>query len=99
VRTVHVVGLGGSMRAGLTSPAALQIVLEGAAKAGATVRLFDDGRPPGRLTADVLTPMILTGHDIYVCGSTAFCNSAADLITNAGVSLERIKVERFGFSG
>lgn len=47
MRTVHVVGLDGWMRAGSTSRAALQIVLEGSAKAGATVRLFDDDRPPG----------------------------------------------------
>jgi ferredoxin-NADP reductase len=82
----------------LDEPSRLAVVLEGAAKAGATVRLFDDGRPQGRMTADVLTPMILTGHDIYGCGPTTFCDSATDLITNAGVSLERIKVGRFGFS-
>jgi NAD(P)H-dependent FMN reductase len=37
---VHVVGLGGSLRKGSTSLAALQITLEAAAKAGASTRLF-----------------------------------------------------------
>ena len=38
-------------------------------------------------------------RDVYVCGSTAFCDAATRLIASAGVPSERIKVERFGFSG
>jgi ferredoxin-NADP reductase len=38
-------------------------------------------------------------RDVYVCGSTAFCDAATQLATAAGVPAERIRVERFGFSG
>lgn len=41
--TVRVVGLGGSLRKGSTSLAALQITLEAATKAGASTRLFAVG--------------------------------------------------------
>jgi ferredoxin-NADP reductase len=61
-------------------------------------------RPPGRLTAQDLTTQDLTtalggDRDVYVCGSTAFCDAATELVAAAGVPAERIRVERFGFSG
>jgi ferredoxin-NADP reductase len=64
-------------------------------------RTVPDGhaRPPGRLTARDLTSALNGDRDVYVCGSTAFCDAATRLITTAGVPAERIKVERFGFSG
>jgi FMN reductase len=57
VRVVRVAGLGGSLRAASTSLAALRVALEGAAAAGAEVRLFgvrDLGLP--LYTAEHATP-------------------------------------------
>lgn len=57
------------------------------------------GRPPGRLVVRDLAAALDGDRDVYVCGSTAFCDAAAQLVVDAGVPAERIKVERFGFSG
>jgi ferredoxin-NADP reductase len=57
------------------------------------------GRPPGRLMACDLAAALDTDRDVYVCGSTAFCDAATQLAAAAGVPAERIRVERFGFSG
>lgn len=64
-------------------------------------RAAPDGhvRPPGRLMAEDLASAMADERDVYVCGSTAFCDAATRLIASAGVPSERIKVERFGFSG
>lgn len=74
-------------------------------------RTAPDGhaRPPGRLMTRDLTTALGGDHavgdravgdrDVYVCGSTAFCDAATQLVAAAGVPAERIKVERFGFSG
>jgi ferredoxin-NADP reductase len=66
-------------------------------------------RPPGRLTTGDLTAALdgdrdvedrdVRDRDVYVCGSTAFCDAATRLAAAAGVPDERIRVERFGFSG
>jgi FMN reductase len=53
---VRVVGLGGSLRSGSTSLAALQIALEAAGKAGASTRLFAVG--------DLDLPMYRPGMDV-----------------------------------
>ena len=37
--------------------------------------------------------------DVYVCGSSGFADAATDLVTDAGVPADRIRVERFGPSG
>ena len=64
-------------------------------------RAAPDGhvRPSGRLVAEDLASAMAEERDVYVCGSTAFCDAATRLIASAGVPSERIKVERFGFSG
>jgi ferredoxin-NADP reductase len=64
-------------------------------------RAVPDGhvRPPGRLMARDLAAALDGDRDVYVCGSTAFCDAATQLAAAAGVPAERIKVERFGFSG
>jgi ferredoxin-NADP reductase len=64
-------------------------------------RVVPDGhvRPPGRLMARDLTTALDGDRDVYVCGSTAFCDAATQLVAAAGVPAERIRVERFGFSG
>ncbi|MGD9990429.1 FAD-binding oxidoreductase [Pseudonocardia sp.] len=56
-------------------------------------------RPPGRLSAQDLAPALDTDRDLYVCGSTGFCDAVTGLAVAAGVPAERIRVERFGFSG
>lgn len=64
-------------------------------------RVTPDGhdRPPGRLVAPDLTGALQEGRDVYISGSTAFCDSATRLAETAGVPADRIRVERFGFSG
>ena len=64
-------------------------------------RAVPDGhvRPPGRLTARDLAAALDGDRDVYVCGSTAFCDAATQLAAAAGVPAGRIRVERFGFSG
>jgi ferredoxin-NADP reductase len=69
-------------------------------------RAVPDGhvRPPGRLMARDLAAALdgdrdVGDRDVYVCGSTAFCDAATQLAAAAGVPDERIRVERFGFSG
>lgn len=57
------------------------------------------GRPPGRLMPRDVAAALDGDRDVYVCGSTAFCDAATRLATAAGVPDERIRVERFGFSG
>jgi ferredoxin-NADP reductase len=57
------------------------------------------GRPPGRLMAQDVAAALNGDRDVYVCGSTAFCDAATRLAAAAGVPDERIRVERFGFSG
>jgi ferredoxin-NADP reductase len=59
----------------------------------------EDTRGPGRLRVDDLAPHLRTGAAVFVCGSPAFCDSVSDLLLDAGVAAERIRVERFGASG
>ena len=56
-------------------------------------------RPAGRLTLADLAPAI-RGHQVaYLCGSSAFCDSAASLLRDLEVPAACIRVERFGPSG
>jgi ferredoxin-NADP reductase len=56
-------------------------------------------RSAGRIARDDLTPALLPGCTAYVCGSAGFANTASDLLVDAGVPVERIRVERFGPTG
>jgi ferredoxin-NADP reductase len=56
-------------------------------------------RPAGRMTAADLAPVVRGGEDVYVCGSPGFCDAATDLLTELGVPVPVIRVERFGPSG
>ena len=56
-------------------------------------------RPPGRLAREDLSPVVLPGVTAYVCGSTGFADAASDLLVDAGVPVDRIRVERFGPTG
>jgi len=59
-------------------------------------------RPPGRIDATLIGmttwPSALF-PTCYVCGPTAFVETAAGLLTSLGNSPERIKTERFGPTG
>jgi ferredoxin-NADP reductase len=56
-------------------------------------------RPPGRLTADDLQPLLVPDTTAYVCGSSGFADAATGLLTGLGEPAERIRVERFGPTG
>jgi Flavodoxin reductases (ferredoxin-NADPH reductases) family 1 len=57
------------------------------------------GRARGRLTVGDVAPLVRGGEDAYVCGSAAFAGAATGVLLEAGVPVDRIKVERFGPSG
>jgi len=56
-------------------------------------------RAVGRIARDDVTQVLLPGCTAYVCGSAGFANTASDLLVDAGVPVERIRVERFGPTG
>lgn len=56
-------------------------------------------RPAGRIAASDLAPLVRGGEDVYVCGSSAFADTATALLIQAGVPAGSIRVERFGPSG
>jgi ferredoxin-NADP reductase len=53
-------------------------------------------RPAGRLTTADLPDSIGEETTVYVCGSSGFSDAATDILLQAGVANERIRVERFG---
>jgi ferredoxin-NADP reductase len=56
-------------------------------------------RAVGRLVLDDVTPLVHADATGYVCGSTAFTNAASDLVVQAGMPADHVRVERFGPSG
>jgi ferredoxin-NADP reductase len=56
-------------------------------------------RPAGRLSAADLVPLWEPDQTAYVCGSASFAESASQLLLDAGMPAERIRIERFGPSG
>jgi ferredoxin-NADP reductase len=56
-------------------------------------------RPAGRLTRDDIASAVMPETTAYVCGSTGFADAATDLLIDAGLPAERIRVERFGPTG
>jgi ferredoxin-NADP reductase len=56
-------------------------------------------RPPGRLRAEDLAPLLRDGATVYVCGSPAFADAASDLLVELDVPVGQIRVERFGPTG
>jgi ferredoxin-NADP reductase len=59
----------------------------------------DATRPAGRLATTDIAPLLRADETVYVCGSPGFAEAASDLLVEAGVPVDRIKVERFGPSG
>jgi ferredoxin-NADP reductase len=68
------------------------IIYTRAEPAGAT-------RPIGRLTVNDLTPVLLPDPTAYVCGSSGFADAASEALMDAGMPVDRIRVERFGPTG
>ena len=59
-------------------------------------------RPPGRVDQDLIasaTWPASVGATCYVCGSTGFVESAAELLIRAGNRRDKIRTERFGATG
>ena len=54
------------------------------------------GRPAGRLGPEDLSPFVRPDLDVFVCGSSAFCDHATTLAADLGATPARIRVERFG---
>ena len=54
------------------------------------------GRPAGRLTGSDVVDLTSADQTVFVCGSTGFANSATDVLIDAGIAADRIRVERFG---
>jgi ferredoxin-NADP reductase len=55
--------------------------------------------PPGRISRELLARLTLPPADapaVYVCGPTAFVESAASLLVDLGHDPARVKTERFG---
>jgi ferredoxin-NADP reductase len=59
----------------------------------------DAGRQAGRLTLADLPRPLLPALTAYVCGSAGFADAASRLLVEAGVAVDRIRVERFGPTG
>jgi len=53
-------------------------------------------RPPSRLVVEDLASLILPEATGYVCGSAGFADTASELLIDAGLPANRIRVERFG---
>ncbi len=71
--------------------------------AGALVALTREpspwGRPPGRLTAAELVPLLEGRDRYYVVGSQMFAEGMSEMLVGLGAPVDRVRVERFGPSG
>jgi ferredoxin-NADP reductase len=57
-------------------------------------------RPASRLnSADLAAVLVVDTMDVYVCGTTGFCDSVTKLLRELGVEPGHIRVERFGPTG
>ena len=59
----------------------------------------DAVRPAARLALADLAPLVRPDVTAYVCGSARFADAASRLVVEAGVPVERVRVERFGPTG
>ncbi len=57
------------------------------------------GRVRGRLAPADLAPLLGPDRVGYVCGSTGFAETASNLLVDAGLPVDRIRIERFGPTG
>jgi ferredoxin-NADP reductase len=69
------------------------------------VRTLTRGAPPdwqdstGRITAELLAPLVDGAGQAYVCGPTGFVETVADQLVDLGLDPGRVKTERFGPTG
>jgi ferredoxin-NADP reductase len=56
-------------------------------------------RPPGHIAVDDLTPLLPSAGLTYICGSARFSEAATSVAMDAGVTSDRIRIERFGPTG
>jgi ferredoxin-NADP reductase len=56
-------------------------------------------RPPGRLHAEDLRPVLRPDATAYVCGSPGFADAVTDVLVDLSFPVDRIRVERFGPTG
>lgn len=59
----------------------------------------DVARTPGQLTTNELLSHVREDITTYVCGSSRFAEGASELLVNAGVTADSIRIERFGPTG
>lgn len=78
-------------------PYAEELVQAGAAIA--FTRHATSDRPAGHPTQAEVTPLLDGAEVAYVCGSARFAEFAENLLVDAGMSPEAIRVERFGVTG
>jgi ferredoxin-NADP reductase len=53
-------------------------------------------RPPGRVDAPTLRPLLVPAATAYVCGSAGFAEAASQLLVDLGVPAADVRVERYG---
>jgi ferredoxin-NADP reductase len=53
-------------------------------------------RPAARLRGEEVWPLLPGDGTCFICGSAAFAEAASELLMDAGVLAERIRIERFG---
>jgi ferredoxin-NADP reductase len=56
-------------------------------------------RQPGHLTADDLVPIESPFELTYICGSARFAEAATSAAMDAGITADKIRIERFGPTG
>jgi ferredoxin-NADP reductase len=59
----------------------------------------DAERAAGRLAVPDVAPLVRGGETAFVCGSPGFADAATNVLLEAGVPVESIRVEHFGPSG
>jgi ferredoxin-NADP reductase len=69
------------------------------------IRTLTRGAPPdwegptGRVSAELLAPLVNGAGQAFVCGPTGFVETVADLLVDQGLDPARVKTERFGPTG
>jgi ferredoxin-NADP reductase len=72
---------------------------QGKALIATTRQMSPAGRAAGRLTAVDLEPFIEESATWFICGSAGFAETTSDNVLEAGITSNRIRIERFGPSG
>jgi ferredoxin-NADP reductase len=64
-------------------------------------RQVPDGysRPPSHISSDDLVPFESSFYLTYICGSARFAEAATSAAMGAGITADKIRIERFGATG